>query len=164
MTEHDIENVFDISELNVEFVFGRRPIALPGDLRPTWRIGLLMLLLAQCCRQQRSSLTRLHVLNWAMRSEENHENLMALISQQLRPDALVVRFDPAFNRAIDFALGENLVQRVDGSRIELTQQGRAFAADVLNTPDVYINEKRLIGAIKQKASETLVENIFGIRK
>lgn len=161
MTEQD---AFDISKLNVEFVFGRRPVALPGDLRPTWRIGLLMLLLGQCCRQQRSSLTRLHVLNWAMRSEDNFGNLMALISQQLRPDALVVRFDPAFNRAIDFALGESLVQRVDGSRIALTHQGRDFATEILNTPNVYMNEKNLISTIKQKASETLVENIFGIRK
>lgn len=162
MDERD-DGLFAVPELDATFTFRRRPVALPGDLRPTWRIGLLALLLSQCCRQQRSSLTRLHVLNWAMRSEANHEDLMALIEGKLPPDQLIVRFDPAFNRAIDFAIGERLVKRVDGSRIELTEQGKAFAEAISKDSEVYVIEKYLIGAIKQKASETLVDNIFGAR-
>ena len=95
-----------VPELDAEFIFRRRPVALPGDLRPTWRIGLLVLLLARGCRQQRSSLTRMHLLNWAARSEANHADLMGLIAGELSPDQLIVRFDPACNRAIDFAIGE----------------------------------------------------------
>lgn len=86
---------FAIPELETEFLFRRRPIAVPGDLRPSWRIGLLTLLLKRCCRQGRTSLTRLHVLNWAIRTEGNQQALLGLIAGNLRPDALVVRFDPA---------------------------------------------------------------------
>lgn len=162
MDERD-ESLFAVPELEATFTFRRRPVALPGDLRPTWRIGLLSLLLRHCCRQQRSSLTRLHVLNWAVRSEANHEDLTALIEGKLSPDQLIVRFDPAFNRAIDFAIGEGLVKRVDGSRIELTEQGKTFAEVISKDSEVYITEKEMIGAIKQKVSETLVDNIFGAR-
>jgi hypothetical protein len=160
----EIERV-SIPELDTKFLFRRRPLALRGDLRPTWRIGLLMLLLSVCCRQQRSSLTRLHVLNWAVRSEVNHEDLLNLIEGRLTPDALIVRFDPAFNRAIDFAIGESLVKRIDGdgSRVELTDLGRAFSEEICKNSSVYVAEKRLAGAIKQKASETLIDNIFGAR-
>lgn len=157
------EGLFAVPELDATFTFRRRPVALPGDLRPTWRIGLLALLLTQCCRQQRSSLTRLHVLNWAVRSEANHDDLKALIEGQLSPDQLIVRFDPAFNRAIDFAIGEGLVKRVDGSRIELAEQGKVFAEVISKNSEVYVIEKELIGAIKQKVSETLVDTIFGAR-
>lgn len=152
-----------VFELDVPFIFRRRPVALPGDLRPTWRIGLLVLLLSQCCRQQRSSLTRIHVLNWAARSETNHADLTALIAGKLSPDQLIVRFDPACNRAIDFAIGEGLLKRVDGSRIELTESGKALADEISKDSEVYVSEKKLAGAIKQKASETLVDNIFGAR-
>jgi hypothetical protein len=103
------------------------------------------------------------VLNWAVRSEANHEDLTALIEGKLSPDQLIVRFDPAFNRAIDFAIGEGLVKRVDGSRIELTEQGKTFAEVISKDSEVYITEKEMIGAIKQKVSETLVDNIFGAR-
>jgi len=161
VNEHDEGLV--VPELDAAFIFRGRPAALPGDLRPTWRIGLLVLLLSQCCRQQRSSLTRLHVLNWAVRSEANHEDLSALINGRLSPDRLIVRFDPAFNRAIDFAIGEGLVKRVDGSRIELSEAGKAFAEEICEDAEVYITEKKLAGAIKQKVTETLVDNIFGAR-
>ena len=162
MDEQD-EGLAAVPELDAAFIFRRRPIALPGDLRPPWRIGLLVLLLSQCCRQQRSSLTRLHVLNWAVRSEANLEDLTALIEGRLSPDQLIVRFEPALNRAIDFAIGDGLVKRVDGSRIELTELGKAFAEEISKGSEVYVTEKKLAGAIKQKASETLVDNMFGAR-
>ena len=152
-----------IPELDAAFIFRRRPVALPGDLRPTWRIGLIVLLLSQCCRQQRSSLTRIHVLNWAARSEANHADLTALTTGRLSPDQLIVRFDPACNRAIDFAIGEGLLKRLDGSRIELTESGKGLAAEICNDTEVYVSEKRLVGTIKQKVSETLVDSIFGTR-
>lgn len=162
MDERD-EGQAGVPELDAAFIFRRRPVALPGDLRPTWRIGLLVLLLSRCCRQQRSSLTRMHVLNWAARSEVNHADLTALIAGRLSPDQLIVRFDPACNRAIDFAIGEGLLKRVDGSRIELTESGKALAEEISNDSEVYVTEKKLADAIKQKASETLVDNIFGAR-
>ncbi|GAB2750337.1 hypothetical protein GCM10027019_31260 [Melaminivora jejuensis] len=163
MAELHEDHFFSIPELDVDFIFRRRPVALPGDLRPTWRIGLLMLLLSQCCRQQRSSLTRLHVLNWAVRSEANYQELTALIEGRLPPDALIVRFEPAFSRAIDFAIGENLVKRVDGARVELTDNGKEFAEEILKDSSLYIPEKKLTGVLRQRASETLVDNIFGKR-
>lgn len=163
MADSDESRIFSIPELNAEFIFRRRPLALPGDLRPTWRISLLVLLLSQCCRQQRSSLTRLHVLNWAVRSEANHEDLTSLIEGRLSPDALIVRFEPAFNRAIDFAIGEGLVKRVDGSRIELTDPGKAFAEEISKDSTVFIIQKKYIGAIRQKVSEALIDGIFGRR-
>lgn len=152
-----------VPELDAAFIFRRRPVALPGDLRPTWRIGLLVLLLSQCCRNQRSSLTRMHVLNWAARSEVHHADLIALIAGRLSPDQLIVRFDPACNRAIDFAIGEGLLKRVDGSRIELTESGKALAEEISKDSEVYVTEKKLASAIKHNASETLVDTIFGAR-
>lgn len=164
MVERDALSKLDLSEFDVRFSFKRRPISLPGDLRPTWRIGLLTILMTQCCRQQRSSLTRLHVLSWAIRTKENYEDMLALISGDLSPDSIIVRFDPAVNRAIDFAIGEGFMSRVGGSRIELTALGIKFAKEIFGDVNVYATEKSLASSLKQRVSETLVDSIFGARK
>lgn len=157
-------NELDLTDFDTSFSFQRRPISLPGDLRPTWRIGLLVILLSQCCRQQRSSLTRLHVLSWAVRSKANHDDLLSLVNHALPPDALIVRFDPAVNRAIDLAIGERLINRVDGSRIELSDSGRGFAKEIFSDEQLYLTEKALIASIRHKVSEAVVDEIFGKRK
>lgn len=152
-----------IPELSTSFVFRRRSIAVPGDLRPAWRIGLLMLLLKKCCRQSRSSLTRIHVLDWAVRTPDNQAPLRALLSKAVTQDPLIVRFDPALNRAIDYALGEGLVQRVAGSRIELTENGNALASDIIKDEALYPAEKSFVDELRQQVTESLVDRIFGIR-
>ncbi|WP_428503081.1 hypothetical protein [Roseateles sp.] len=154
----------DLTEFNTSFSFQRRPVSLPGDLRPAWRIGLIAILLSQCCRQQRSSLTRLHVLSWAVRSKANHDDLLSLVNHALPPDALIVRFDPAVNRAIDLAIGEKLINRVDGSRIELSKAGREFSKEIFADAQLYVAEKALAASLKQKVSESVVDEIFGKRK
>lgn len=159
MLERIIFNL-EIPELDTEFLFRHRPVAVPGDLRPAWRIGLLVLLLARCCRQGRSSLTRLHVLNWAVRTENNRQTLFALVRHSLSPTSLVVRFDPAFNRAIDFAIGEGLVQRVDGSRIKISATGNTLANEIGQDEALYKTEKAFMADVKQKITESLVESIF----
>ena len=117
------QTLIDIPELRSTFLFRSRPAPLPADLRPAWRIGVIVLLLKKCCRQQRTSLTRLHVLSWGLRTMEGREQLLAAVKGQLSPDALVVRFEPFLSQAVDFAMGEQLVRREGGARIVLTEAG-----------------------------------------
>lgn len=153
--------VLDVSELDTEFFFRRRPIAVPGDLRPGWRIGLLVLLLRRCCRHGRSSLTRLHVLSWGTRTEGNRSALRSLIARRLAPDALIVRFDPAVNRAVDFAIGERLIRRVDGGKVELDAGGIAFADEICSNKALLESEKAFMMEIGQRVSESLIDEMFG---
>lgn len=150
----------DIAELKADFVFQRRPVAIPGDLRVGWRIGLLVLLITGCCKSGRTSLTRLHVLSWGVRTKEGREVLIAAVTKELPPDALLVRFEPFLNRAIDFALGEGLINRTDGGRIEISDKGRALAAELAAVETAYEPEKHFIAAVRFRVTEKLVEEIF----
>lgn len=155
---HDLN--IEIPELKTEFFFRRRPVAIPGDLRPAWRIGLLVLLLNNCCRSSRTSLARLHVLGWGIRTKENQRKLKAAIAGNLTPDSLIVRFDPFLNRALDFANGEGLVCRHEGSKIELTLSGKKLAEELAQEETVYTDEKRFIHSIRQGVTEGLVKQMF----
>lgn len=152
---------FDIPELKAEFVFRQRPVAIPGDLRIGWRIGLLVLLMSGCCKSGRTSLTRLHVLSWGIRTQESRDALIAASNNEVPPGTLLVRFEPFLNRAIDFALGEGLISRTDGARIELSQKGRTLATELVSDQAVYVTEKRFIETVRFRVTEKLVDGIFG---
>jgi hypothetical protein len=152
---------FDIPELKTDFVFRRQPVAIPGDLRPGWRIGLLVLLIHTCCRSARTSLTRLHVLSWGIRTEDSRRTIQAAIEGGLSPDSLVVRFEPFLNRAVDFAIGEGIIRRSGGNRIELTAKGKTLALELTQAETAYLVEKRFMNTIRQHVTETLVDGIFG---
>jgi hypothetical protein len=151
----------DIPELKTKFLFRRRPMAIPGDLRPGWRIGLLVLLLNSCCRSGRTSLARLHVLSWGIRTKESRRALQAAIDGTLTPDSLVVRFDPFLNGAVDFAIGEELVRRSGGSKIELTPKGRELAVELEKIETAYVVERKFIAVISQSVTERMVDHMFG---
>lgn len=151
----------DIPELRTAFTFRRRPVPLPADLRPVWRIALIVLLLRKCCRQGRTSIARLHVLSWGLRTEESREQLLAASDGKLTPDALIVRFEPFLSLAIDFALAERLIARDGGDRVVLTASGNVFADEIEANIEVLAPEKDFMGLIKGKITEGMVKQMFG---
>lgn len=151
-----------IPELETDFVFRRRPLAIPGDLRPTWKIALLVLVLKSCCRGSRTSLARLHVLCWALSAPDSRAALLAAISGQLDPRSLIVRFDPFLERALQYAIGEKLVVHWRGRAVELTPTGKKLAAEVIATEDLFNSEKEFLALIGQDLSEKLVNRMFGL--
>src|SRR5689334_6792274 len=124
-----------IPELDSPFVFRRRAVPVPGDLRPLWRINLILLLLRKCCRGGRSSFARLHVLSWASLSFENRTLLVRALDGEETVESIIVRVEPSLNRAVDFAVGEGFIRRVNGDRYELTPTGVARADALSNVDD-----------------------------
>jgi len=151
---------FQIPELEADFVFRRRPFAIPADLRPAWRIGLIVLLLQNCCRGGKSSLGRLHVLSWGSRTLQSQRDLTAVTREDLPLTSLIIRFDPFLDRAIDFAVGENLLIHRSGRAVELTSDGRRLAIEVESDQSLYQPEKLFIATIRRGVTEQLVDRIF----
>jgi hypothetical protein len=121
----------------------------------------LVLIINKCCRSGRTSLTRLHVLSWGVRTKDSREAVISAIEGTLAPDALVVRFEPSLNRAVDFAIGEGLIRRAGGNKIELTPKGKALAEELAEVDTAYMVEKLFIETIRQGVTEALVSGIFG---
>jgi hypothetical protein len=74
-----------------------------------------------------------------------------------------VRFEPFLNRAVDFAIGEGLVVRSGGSRIELTAKGRHLAEELEAEKSAFVTEKTFIETIRQSVTEKLVNEMFAGR-
>ena len=65
--------------------FNPRPTSLPCDLRPVWRIAVLVLILNQC-RQMRATIEQLHVMNWSVRNRSAQDRFLAYLEGNESPN------------------------------------------------------------------------------
>lgn len=150
---------------NTSFTFSNKPIPIPADLRPDWRVALILLLLSNCCRGKKISLKKLHVLNWAVRTNESRCKFLQLITGTVSPDDVLVRYDPGLDRAVDVALGENLVDRVQGDKIQLTAKGHSAAKFFIGIPDFLSEEQEFMNTIcRQLTEKRLMEMVDTVVK
>lgn len=153
MNEHSY-----IPEFDTPFSFVQRPNALPADLRPIWKVSVILLILLKCCRAGRSTLQRVHVLNWAIRNKESREDFKHVVQGKLEPGDVIVRYEPGLHRAIDFALGQKLLSRIGGDRVQLTATGRSYARK-LTANDCLEVEKEFLDVLKMTVTEERIEQI-----
>jgi len=140
--------------IRIPFRFKRKPRSIPPDFRTDWKVSLLLLILEISSRGGRSSLKRLHVLNWAVRSSRHQEEFRATNATQSPLFSFKVRFEPAFSRAIDLAVAAELTAWVGGDRIELTTEGRSIAKRLLKTKDLFIPELAFLNSVGKSVTET----------
>lgn len=160
--------------LDAPFTFRSRPAALEPDLRPLRRVALL-LLLVDACRGATANLEQLHVLDWAIRTEESRRTLIEFLTHQRSPDTAIVRFDPTLDRAVSLASGCGLLMVTSLAstniastvlpdfRIELTLHGRKALSDL--DAEVFETERAFIEALPRKLTQSDVRELFtwGIR-
>lgn len=164
-----LSQIFDVP---FEFVERRKP--LPCDLRPVWRLHVLVLLIQQC-RDARASNEQLHVLNWAIRTAETRNTFLQYMQGRRAPNEIVVRLDPSLTRALDFAFAEKIITRNERQlslladeeptkptpyRVLLTENGKKLAEQIKEMDDCFVTEKRFLASIGKKVTQTQVASLF----
>ena len=150
--------MLDLPELeHVGFVFTDRGTPIPADRRPLWRIGLVAFLLAECSRGQKSSLVRLHVLDWATRSLESRTQLLAFLEDHHQ--TVIIRYDPSLLRAIRLGVAEG-VFAIDGKNVKLISNGVLFAKEIANDMDIFSQERGFLTRLGKRLTEGLVGQLI----
>jgi hypothetical protein len=144
------------------FVFNDRPTPAPSDLRPVWRVPVV-LLLVRACRAQQATHEQLHVLNWAVRSAPRVEALAAVIGGQLAPDQAVVRFEPALDRAVALAHGFELL-RWRTRFWTLTPRAHEALHEIDEETDLLSAEKQALASLPKPLTQTAVETVLRRRR
>lgn len=146
-------------DIEIPFSFTERPTPLAGDLRPVWRIGLVLLILLYS-RGQKATLQKLHLLNSACRSHPTREAYLRYAQGQASKDEIIPRIEPSLNRALNFARGQGLLEIEKGKNIKLTASGLSAAREIEAATDCLIAEKEFLQAIKFFSTETNIEDLF----
>lgn len=148
------------NEINEKIIFTSRPESIPGDMRPSWRIGLILLILSITSRGGKSSILRISVFNWALRNKVNQQNLLNLLNNITSPDLIYFRNDPTLLRAIDFGIGFGYIDSL-GDRVRLSIKGNKLVQQIMINKDIYIEEKKFLSEIgKSKINETFVKQLI----
>lgn len=158
MAMHDVLSaVLPNLSSSVQIEFRERPVPLPAPLRLYWRVVLLCLILRDASRAGTSTLRRLHVLNWALRSPSARHNLLAVVDGRRRPEDVIVRFDPTLSIVLDFASAELLVERLSGGRVRLTDKGERLVKSVRKENSALEDERHFLESIGKSITEGMVE-------
>ncbi len=150
------------SEIDVPFRFNRKPMAIAAELRPDWKIAALLLILHVSSIGGKSSLKRLHVLNWALRSPKFRRQFEDSQSNPLPLFRFSVRLEPAFARAIDLAVGENFVSWVGGNRLQISPKGKRWLAEIMKDESVMTDERAFLAKIGKSLTEKAAQEMLGI--
>ncbi len=144
------------------FSFQRRAIPVPGDLRIAWRVALILLMLG-FSRANRASLAKLHILNDAIRSEQQGR-LKAVLASAHAGLPWNLRIEPAFARAIDFVVGENLAawtKATGRAALQLTKNGVEAAQAVMTCEDALVEERAILSELAKTITESDVAALLG---
>jgi hypothetical protein len=139
-----------------ELKFNLRPSPVLPEHRPLYKITQVLLVL-DASRGGKSSLLRLHLFNWAFKSQPR----LNLLTQAVEENALSFPtwgFDPALAIALRFAVAEKLIGVVSsGYKIEET--GRLFLKEVLQDYEMFAKEKLVLAEIGKAITEKMVQSV-----
>jgi hypothetical protein len=158
----DEEKSLTVAE-SQSFRFTRRPMAIAAELRPDWKIGAVLLILHLSSHGGKSSLRRLHILNWALRSSKNRAEFEQVREHQQPLFSFQFRFEPALGRAINLAVGEKLIEWVGGDRLQITAKGKRWVTEILKDEDVMQEERDFLERIGKSITEPVATEMITVR-
>lgn len=137
--------------------FSQKPIPIPADYRPMYKIALIILILRLCCRAETSTLLKLHLFSWALTSEKNLIKLREYVTSNFQTDFSVWGIEPALNRALQLAIAENICEVVNGKNYKLTEKGFKFYEMINADNDLFDKEKTFLNFIgKSKITDSRI--------
>lgn len=149
-----------MQELINNIFFKKRPIPLPAEYRPLYKIAQIVLILKNNSRSHKSSLLRLHLFFWAFKNKNNEESLLDFLSQKTNSRIDIWNVEPTLNRALYFALAEKLIEiKLPQGHYILTEKGHKFSELLNKNKSVLQTEKELLKLLKTSITETLVNKV-----
>lgn len=146
------------SKLTGEFSVTQRPEPIPGDLRLSWGVSLLLLVLASS-RGQRCSLQKVHFLAYLSRTAKSRQQMHEVLARRRGPVDLSVRIEPWVNRAAAFAAATGLVHVRDGKALALSDEGKKAVAAIRKEKLLH-DEASFLDEVGKLTTEQAVERIM----
>jgi hypothetical protein len=135
--------------------FERRPSPVLADHRPMYKIGLVLLILSFASRGGKSSLPRLQLFNWAMKSAKKQQQLVLAVGEKFL-QVPAWGFDPSLAIAVRIAIAEGLVAE-NSTGYEISTDGELFVKEMMKDPDLFGPERLFLTAVGKGLTEGIVE-------
>lgn len=146
--------------LGKPFTFTRRPDLLPCEMRPLWRCSLILLIIQYTGRSNTCSLKKMHVINWALKTEKNTADFQFWVFNPagIKPE---IRLDPTLDRALELLISDGLMSKI-GDRFTVTDKGKEITKRI-ELVNSFEKEKTLLSKLKKSLTEANISKIFQVR-
>ena len=142
-----------------DVVFDAKPDAVPFNYRISYKVTQLCLIMRICgWRDASSSLIKLHMISFALFSRENMKNLIEFTKGT--ESAPIVRFDPAVNRALTYAIAYGFIEQQPSGNFVLTDQGKKLADQIILVDDLMVTEISCLNDLKKKLTENSIKELI----
>ncbi|UVK48280.1 hypothetical protein BPNPMPFG_007452 (plasmid) [Mesorhizobium sp. AR07] len=132
---------------------------MPGDLRMSWGIAVLVLALFYS-RAKKSNFQKLQFMAHAVRLPEGREEVRGLLSGEYKPTEVSVRVEPSLNRAVALAYALKLVKIERGTSVSLTDTGEKMASVIVKGDDTLKEEVSFLREVAPKVTEALMKRVW----
>lgn len=152
-----LEELFDD---NTKIKFFNRPVAVPYCYRILYKVSQIVLILGTVCKRGGCSSLKLHIISNALLSKNVLDELNKVLDNktEMLP---VVRFEPALNRAINYAVADGLVEiQKSNSKLRLTERGKNLYNEIIENNDIMILEKNELNIINNKINDDIINKIL----
>lgn len=143
--------------LQGDIIFNAKPDAIPYNYRISYKVSQLCLILRICGRGDTCSLIKLHMISFALVSRDNMSKLAAFADGEDRVP--IVRFDPAVNRALTYAIAYGFIEQNKTGKYALTSYGKCLADQIKNANDLMTMEITDLSILEKKLSESKVKEL-----
>jgi hypothetical protein len=138
-------------------VFDAKPDAVPYNYRISYKVTQLCLIMRLCGRGDVCSLIKLHMISYALISQDNMKKLIEF--SEGTGYAPIVRFDPAVNKALAYAIAYGLIEQQQTAKYKLTERGKQFAEEIKASKDLMVVEINDLNTLAKKLTEAKVNEI-----
>lgn len=135
--------------------FERRPSPVLAEHRPMYKIGLVLLILHLASRGGKSSLPRLQLFNWAMKSIKRQQQLVLAVGEKVL-QVPAWGFDPTLAIAVRIAIAEGLVAE-NSTGYEISTDGEFFVKEIMKDAELFGPERSFLSAVGKGLTEGMIE-------
>lgn len=100
------------------------------------------------------------MISFALLSQKNMDNLLEFSDKT--NESVVVRFDPAVNRALTYAVAYGFVVQQQNGNYKLTDQGKNFAERIKLAGDLMVTEIRELTDLSKRLTESRIKELTEI--
>lgn len=139
-------------------IFKAKPDAIPYNYRISYKISIICLMIYSCCGRRGCSLIKMHIIGSALSDNRFRQKLMKFLNSHLQYN-FIVRFDPALNRALDYALADDMLVQQGNGTYRLSEKGKKLARAISEDKDIFRLEKEILGEISLSLTEERIKEI-----
>lgn len=145
---------------NVDIVFNAKPDAVPYNYRISYKVSQLCLIFRICGWGNVCSLVKIHMISFALISQSNMAKLIDYADGV--GYSPIVRFDPAVNRALSFAIAYSFIEQQKTGKYKLTDQGERLAEQIKIVGDLMVSEITYLNTLAKKLTENKIDALMEI--